>query len=47
MTAARFPTDPLSLARTVAGQRELVAELVRGEIVGRYRGSMLGMSGIA
>jgi lipopolysaccharide transport system permease protein len=43
MTAARFPTDPLSLARTVAGQRELVAELVRGEIVGRYRGSMLGV----
>jgi dGTPase len=28
MAAARFPTDPLSFVRTVAYQRELVAELV-------------------
>jgi len=43
MATARFPTDPLSFARTVAAQRELVGELVRGEVVGRYRGSMLGI----
>jgi lipopolysaccharide transport system permease protein len=43
MTTARFPSDPLSFVRTVAGQRELVSELVRGEVVGRYRGSVLGV----
>ncbi len=43
MTAARFPTDPFSFLRTVAYQRELVAELVRGEVAGRYRGSVLGV----
>jgi lipopolysaccharide transport system permease protein len=43
MAAARFPTDPLSFVRTVAHQRELIAELVRGEVAGRYRGSVLGV----
>ncbi len=43
MAAARFPTDPLSFVRTIAYQRELVAELVRGEVAGRYRGSVLGV----
>ncbi len=40
---APFPTSPSSFVRTLSGQRELVAELVRGDIVGRYRGSMLGI----
>jgi len=43
MAAARFPANPLSLVRTVAVQRELVFELVRGDIAGRYRGSVLGL----
>ena len=42
MAAVRFPANPLSLVRTVAVQRELVFELVRGDIAGRYRGSVLG-----
>jgi homopolymeric O-antigen transport system permease protein len=43
MAAARFPADPLSLVRTVTAQRELIAELLRGDVAGRYRGSMLGL----
>ena len=43
MQAARFPSDPLSFLRTVAAQRELVVELVRGDVAGRYRGSILGV----
>lgn len=43
MTAVRHPSDPLSFLRTVAAQRELAYELVRHDLVGRYRGSMLGV----
>jgi len=43
MAASRFPANPLSFVRTVAAQRELVFELVRGEVAGRYRGSVLGL----
>lgn len=43
MVAARFPSDPLSFVRTVVAQHELVRELVRGDVAGRYRGSVLGL----
>ncbi len=43
MSATRFPTTPFSLLRTLRAQRELIAELVRSDIAGRYRGSMLGL----
>jgi len=43
MSANRFPASPVSLVRVVVAQRELVAELIRGDIAGRYRGSMLGV----
>jgi lipopolysaccharide transport system permease protein len=44
MAALGHPSDPLSFLRTVAAQRELVRELVRRDVVGRYRGSMLGVA---
>ena len=43
MAAARFPTSLASFVRTAFAQRELVAELVKSDIAGRYRGSMLGI----
>lgn len=43
MVAARFPSDPASFVRTVLVQHELVAELARGDVAGRYRGSVLGL----
>src|SRR6266536_4458072 len=43
MPGARFPTTLLSFVRMLVAQRELVAELVRSDIAGRYRGSMLGI----
>jgi len=43
MVAARFPSDPLSFVRTLVAQHELVRELVRGDVAGRYRGSVLGL----
>ncbi len=43
MPGARFPTTLPSFARTLIAQHELVAELVRSDIAGRYRGSMLGI----
>jgi lipopolysaccharide transport system permease protein len=43
MPGARFPTTLLSFVRTLIAQRELVFELVRSDIAGRYRGSVLGI----
>lgn len=43
MPADRFPSDPLSLVRSIVDRHELLSELVRGEIAGRYRGSVLGV----
>ena len=43
MQGDRFPTTLTSFMRTLVAQRELVAELVRSDIAGRYRGSMLGL----
>jgi lipopolysaccharide transport system permease protein len=42
MSDRRFSTSPASLVRTLWAQRELVSELVRRDIAGRYRGSALG-----
>ena len=43
MSDRRFSTSPASLVRTLWAQRELVSELVRRDIAGRYRGSALGV----
>jgi lipopolysaccharide transport system permease protein len=43
MPSNRFPVSPLSFLRTTAAQKELIAELVRGDVAGRYRGSLLGV----
>ncbi len=43
MPGPRFPTTLPSFLRTAIAQRELVVELVKSDIAGRYRGSMLGI----
>jgi lipopolysaccharide transport system permease protein len=43
VATARYPSNPLSFLRAVALQRELLSELVRSEVAGRYRGSVLGL----
>jgi lipopolysaccharide transport system permease protein len=43
MPANRFPTSPAAMLACLWTQRGLVAQLVRREVVGRYRGSLLGL----
>lgn len=37
-------TKPLALLRAVGGHRHLLGQLVRREVVGRYRGSVMGLA---
>ncbi|WP_285405846.1 ABC transporter permease [Luteibacter sp. ME-Dv--P-043b] len=37
-----FSISPLSMVRSLIQHRQLVASLIRREVIGRYRGSMLG-----
>jgi lipopolysaccharide transport system permease protein len=39
-----FPASPASMLRTLVTRRELISELARREVIGRYRGSTLGLS---
>ena len=43
MPSHPFPTSLASFLRTFVARRELIGELVRSDIAGRYRGSMLGI----
>ena len=38
------PTSPLSLLRSLWRNRQLIAQMTRREVVGRYRGSVLGIA---
>lgn len=38
-----FPSQPLSFAHSLWSHRALIRQLVRREVIGRYRGSMLGI----
>ncbi|HVS73596.1 MAG TPA: ABC transporter permease [Phycisphaerae bacterium] len=40
---SRPPTSPLALVRTLVTHRDLVWQMARREVVGRYRGSVLGL----
>jgi lipopolysaccharide transport system permease protein len=44
MIADRFPATPQSMLRGLVAQRELIGELARRDVIGRYRGSALGLS---
>jgi lipopolysaccharide transport system permease protein len=37
------PTSPAFLARSLLRQRELIFQMVRREVVGRYKGSAMGL----
>jgi lipopolysaccharide transport system permease protein len=43
MASNRFPTSPASMFGCLWNQRRLAAELTRRDVLGRYRGSMLGL----
>lgn len=42
-SARRFPAHPAEMAATLLRHRQLVWQLAKREVVGRYRGSMLGL----
>lgn len=41
---AALPTSPAAMARSVWRHRELVAQMTRREVVGRYKGSAMGLA---
>lgn len=44
MTGARFDPSPLGMARSFWSNRELVWQMTKREVIGRYRGSVMGLA---
>jgi lipopolysaccharide transport system permease protein len=41
---APYSTGPLSVVRSITRNRQLIAQLINREVVGRYRGSIMGLA---
>lgn len=41
---AAQPTTPVSLVRSLWGNRQLIVQMTRREVVGRYKGSVMGLA---